>query len=730
MNKIIEEEQKYLENTEKAIESEIENLLKKEQNIKEESTKLSFEDRLRGTHFNLNSTLFVIGENIYKLEKSKESPYFGRFDYEDLESKKILPIYIGKNAISNNSSIVVYDWRSPICELYYDSEIGPVSYNSPSGIQKGNLLLKRQILIENRKLINAIDSNLVTDDELLIPYLNINANNRMKDIIASIQKEQNAIIRANNENIIVQGVAGSGKTSVALHRIAYLIYTLNDKKVSNNFLVIGPNDYFLDYVSSVLPDLETTPVEQKTLLNFMNEYMETNLVLCENILSNKKEVEEMQKRISAFKGSLEYRDLLDKCIKKYTDGNEIVKEGFKIDGKTVYSAEQIRNSLMNNFRKSNLDNVYKKYKEHFKENIDDIYDKLNEEYRNIYISMSSSNPLRKEYVEKSSDLKKLVYNQGEKLLNKYFKSFNKSCLSLYVDFIANLDTEKTSLTEKEIKLLQKESLKAIRKKQILFEDIAGLLYLSYKFADKKTNYKNIVIDEAQDYSIFTYYTLRRIFENAKFNIYGDIAQSIYPHKGIQSWDELNKNVFDNKCNLLELQNSYRTTIQVTEVANDVLNELNLNLATPTVRTGPEIEFVDNSLNKDIKIETINNWIKTGYKTIAVICKDEIEAQKVHEELTSKGIPIKYISSKDSSYTGDISILSVASSKGLEFDCVLINDASSDVYNSKGNIDMHLLYVAVTRALHEEIIIYNKEITNPLKKRISSNKVLKRKKIDK
>ena len=233
--------------------------------------------------------------------------------------------------------------------------------------------------------------------------------------------------------------------------------------------------------------------------------------------------------------------------------------------------------------------------------------------------------------------------------------------------------------------------------------------------------------KTQDYSIFTYYVLRKIFENAKFNIYGDIAQSIYSYRAIQSWDELNQCVFDNKCSLLELQNSYRTTVQITDVANDVLSEQNLKLAMPTVRTGSEIRFIDVSINKDIKEEIINNWINLGYKTIAIICKDEFEAQNVHEELTRKGIPIKYISSKDSSYTGGISTLSVASSKGLEFDCVLINDASANAYNSKSKIDMHLLYVAVTRALHEQSIIYNKEITSPFKKRIQNSKILERRK---
>lgn len=180
-----------------------------------DSTSLSFEDRLRGTHFNLNAQLLQNGERKFKLEKSKSCPYFGRIDYQD-SNKNVSSIYIGRSAVTHDNNQVVYDWRSPICSLYYDSEVGPVSYNSLSGVEKGFLLLKRQITIKDGVLINAVDTNLVSKDELLIPYLNVNADNAMKTIIASIQKEQNNIIRSRDIDLIVQGVAGSGKTSIII----------------------------------------------------------------------------------------------------------------------------------------------------------------------------------------------------------------------------------------------------------------------------------------------------------------------------------------------------------------------------------------------------------------------------------------------------------------------------------------------------------------------------------
>ena len=346
MEQILVTEKKYLDFVEKVIEEEIKKGLEKENAMKKESTSLSFEDRLRGTHFNLNSQLFNVGENIAQLERAKNSPYFGRIDYQNEFSQQPVPIYVGRTAISQGNTLVVYDWRSPICGLYYDSEIGPVSYSSPNGIQNGNLVLKRQILIKNAKLLNAVDSNLVTNDELLLPYLNVNADSRMKTIIASIQKEQNAIIRAENNNMIVQGVAGSGKTSVALHRIAYLMYNLGSSAKSNKFLVIGPNDYFLNYVSSVLPELETTPVEQKTLIELMNFYVGTDLTLEEEPVFTKRDKQELYRKISSFKGSSEYRHLLDKFIQNCLNGNGIVSDDFKIDDKVIFSREEIRRRLV------------------------------------------------------------------------------------------------------------------------------------------------------------------------------------------------------------------------------------------------------------------------------------------------------------------------------------------------------------------------------------------------
>ena len=284
---------------------------------------------------------------------------------------------------------------------------------------------------------------------------------------------------------------------------------------------------------------------------------------------------------------------------------------------------------------------------------------------------------------------------------------------------------KTSLNDKEIKMLQKDTLKSIRKKQISFEDIPSLLYLNYKLTDKVFDYRNVVIDEGQDYSMFTYYVLKKLFKNAKFNIYGDLAQSIYPYRSVKSWEEINKRIFDEKCNLLTLSKSYRTTTEITENANDVLKTLDLKSATPVIRHGADIKYFDNNNDSSIKTDKIHEWLNLGYKTIAIICKDESEAKKTQDELINMGINSKYISGKSTNYSNGVFVLSVATAKGLEFDCTIINDASSNVYDADNDVDMHLLYVASTRALHEQVIMYNNCITKPFESNINKNKVLKK-----
>ena len=568
------------------------------------------------------------------------------------------------------------------------------------------------------------DTAFGSNDELLKPYLSVNADNKMKIIIASIQKEQNDIIRKPSDmNLIVQGVAGSGKTSVALHRIAYLIYLLGNKVSSDQFLILGPNDYFLNYVSSILPDLETSPVDQKTLIDYTSDYLEEKINLKDEFEQNDiVQSIEMMKKIQAFKSSLEYRNLIGKFLNNYMN-NQLVENDFVVNGECVFKKEYVMD-ILSSFIDGvpNFNRAYLVLSTKLKDNLFEIYDSIRKKNKQIYSKLPIDSEERKKMINKSSELYNILKKDGCKLLKKYIKDINLNATKIYMKFILELGNLESTLTDKEILYLQKYSLSYLQKKKICFEDIPALLYIKYKMTKKKSDYKYIIIDEAQDYGMFHFAALKEINNYSNFAIYGDLAQSIYSYRSIDSWDDVNNLVFDKKCEILNLRKSYRTTMEITENANKILEKINLNAATPVIRHGVDVSYANEANNINYLISKINEFKLKEYKTIAIICKEENEAKKLNKILQKNGINSRYISNKDSEYSGGIFVLTSSSSKGLEFDAVIIKDASKDIYMSESDVDMHLLYVASTRALHELEILYDNDITSVYEDKIRENKV--------
>lgn len=708
---MFKEEEKYLEYTLDKIDEELKKANVELKELCKKGTTLSFEDRKRGEHFNINAMADTVGHKIGVLNRAISKPYFGRIDFSFSDNlNEVKKIYIGKTGIISNSNSVVTDWRAPISSLYYDSNIGNVEYQCPQGTIRGIMSLKRQINIKDSKLIDAVDASLVTGDELLKPYLSQNADNKMKIIISSIQKEQNKIIRKSpSTNIIVQGVAGSGKTSVALHRIAYLIYELSNKIHPEQFLVLGPNKYFLDYVSSILPDLEISPVNQETYFELVKEYIgrSCKVSLKEENIINVNDLE--YRKIQALKSSLEFKKLVDDFMSVYLEKYAVIKD-FVIDGEVVFDKEKVKSFLfMLDNKIPNYNKAYQMLSVRLKDNLNDIYNNLNRKYKEVYTKMAFDDPERKKIVAKSTALYNELKVNGKKIVKKYIKEIDNNVINIYMMFIMNLTTENTGLDEKTLLLLKKETLLDLKKKKMGFEDLPALVYINYLITKKKLDYKYIIIDEAQDYGEFHFDVLKTINPDSNFAIYGDLAQSIYSYKSVESWEKLNTNVFDGKFELLDLSKSYRTTKEITENANVILDYMGLDAAVPVIRNGNNVYYAEEADNLDYKISKIKELQERKYETIAIICKTDKEAKKLNSDLIKRGIDAKYISNKDSLYDGNILTLTSLSAKGLEFDSVIINDASEGVYSSLSDTDMHLLYVASTRALHELIILYKDNI---------------------
>jgi len=719
MSKVFEEEKQYLNYANETLIKEIEFTKKEMKEIPKRYTNV-----LQGDSFLVENLMSSQATKLKKLELAENSPYFGRIDFLSDGNNELTKVYVGKTNINDNhnNEQVVIDWRTPICSLYYDSDLGSVSYEAPCGTIEGELKLKRQIIIKDKKLIDVLDTSLVSNDELLQPYLSVNADNKMKTIVASIQKEQNQIIRRPiSDNIVVQGVAGSGKTSVALHRIAYLVYNLGEQIKSNQFLVIGPNNYFLNYISSILPELETEPVDQQTYIDLVNDALNEKLHLdnSNEMLFNEATIK--FKNIFAFKSSLEYKEILNQFMKEYLN-HGIVSNGFYIDNEELYGVETIKNILFSGVgSQPNFEGACNYFVKNFKDNIENIYTKLNEKYRKIYIDPQETDTRKEEAIRKSTELNILLKEKGIKLIRDYFKKLKLKPLDIYKLFVANINKYSTSLTEKEILELQKSTLLSLQKKKVSFEDLPALMHINYILCGKNTQYKHIVIDEAQDYGLFHFDVLKETFANSTFSIYGDLAQSIYSYRSIQNWESVVSSIFEGKCEILNLNKSYRTTIEITNNANNVLRQMDLKQAEPVIRHGEQTIFSDYSKDNDYKITKILEWLEKGYKSIAIICKTDKEAINTYKSLKNQGINITHITAKDNEYNGGVFVVTSALSKGLEFDAVMINDASSNVYFKESKTDMHLLYVACTRALHELDVLYNNELCEVFNKENNKTK---------
>lgn len=603
---------------------------------------------------------FKLENEIASLEKSKLNPYFARIDFKS-DIKYIC--YIGKKGVIDyDNNIITVDWRAPISSLYYDSNIGTAEYNSPEGLVKGELILKRQYTIEDSQLISFNDVDTVSNDELLKPYLSANADNRLKNIVSTIQNEQNKIIREKmNKNLVIQGVAGSGKTTVALHRIAYLVYNNRDIYKPSDYMVIGPNKFFVSYISSILPDLDVNGVTQNTLDELCLSYLKEDYKI---INSLDKIID--KDNYSNFRVSLKLKDIID----EYFDNLQIIpNEDLKIDNVKIIDKKIILD-IYNDMDKNMLESV--------KSKIDRCLLLLNK-----YIDVNKTQIISKLI---TAEVNQKVINEIKNNINahlkKHFTILNKKSKKIYIEILNNLNYD----------------TKRINKNIIEVEDIPAMLYIKFKLngSSEFDKYRHIVIDEAQDYGQFAFYVLKKMFKNATFSIYGDLAQSLYSYRSISNWDCLN-DIFDN-LEILKLNKSYRTTIEIMNEANKVNELLNLDKAVPVIRHGDNVEYLNKCNIMDI-IDMIEA-LKKQYNTIAIITKSSIQASNLYIALKDK-MSLNLITSDNLNYNNDVVILPSYLSKGLEFDSVILVD---NEFDKNRVMDLKLFYVAMTRALHKLSII--------------------------
>ena len=612
---------------------------------------------------------FALGESVInkhkRLTKILAIPYFGRIDFlEKKENSKVVPIYIGIHTFYDPESraTLIHDWRAPVSSMFYDHELGEAGYRSPSGEIKGVISLKRQYRIRGGKMEFMIESALTVHDDILQKELSSNADDKMKNIVATIQREQNQIIR--NEDIrtlIIQGVAGSGKTSIALHRIAYLLYTFRDSISSKDILIISPNKVFSDYISNVLPELGEETVPETSMEQILSGVLEhkykyqTYFGLVNELLE--KPSSSLIDRI-AYKASFGFISELDKFILHIEN--------------TYFKAADVKLTKYITIPAPFIEEQYLRFNRYpirrrFDAMADYMLDMLKIQYT-FTVTTTGRNLLKKE-------------------IRLMFAGNND--IQVYKDFF---------------KWTNNPGMFKMRKGHTLeYSDLAPLAYLHLALegnGNQPFRVKHLLIDEMQDYSPIQYKVIQKLFPCRK-TVLGDAGQSVNPY-GSSTAETIQKSLTASE--IMKLCKSYRSTFEITDFAQKIHPNAELE---PVARHGEKPQILQfGSAVEELSgiMGLISTYRKSGYKSLGIICKTEQQARKMADMLKSYANDISFLSSQSSAFVQGIVITSAHMAKGLEFDEVII--PQTDERNYRSEIDKSMLYVAVTRAMHRLTLTFH------------------------
>ena len=702
----------------------------------------------------------LLKKEIENYEEALREPYFGRVDFSEKFGNEE-NIYIGKKGISSSvdGEEIVVDWRAPVADLYYSGTGGEAYYRAPMGVIEGELNLKRKFLYNNNDLEKIFDEStnkIIINDaegsELVDEFLKINLEEsrgkKLKEVVATIQKEQNDIIRwPKNLPIIVQGSAGSGKTTIALHRLAYLLYRYRESMDGKDILVLAPNKLFLDYISEILPTLGSNDVKQTTF----QELVIKELKLKGKIRSKDDKLKELielednkdKKNIvnaSRVKGNLIFKTIIDRYI-TLLEGSSLEINDIEIANYILFSKREIMRLYLKDLQSYPINKRKDEIKRYLslklKEKVESLVIQIDREWdlkiKEIKKNLEDGEERRHKLIEvynERDNLKEYIRHDAKKVMNEYFKNWRGiTCNDIYMNLfkdeqvfeIATGNRIPKSLAE----YIKAEAISNNEKGIIDEDDLPVLFYIHMilEGIDEKSKYKHIVVDEAQDYSPFQIYLINKLSKGNSLTLVGDLAQGIYHYKGIRTWEDITEGVFDGKATFISFSQSYRSTVEIIDFAKGALEAQGLGLKTakPVLRHGdkPKIKKTA-SRRESIRImeEIIDKLKDQGKHSIAIITKTYAEG-KVLEREFKKHTNIEFTLIKGNEKHGpltDVIIIPSYLTKGLEFDGTIIYNPTEKNYPDN-LLNQRLLYVALTRALHNEYIVAEEELSKNIINRI-------------
>jgi len=658
---------------------------------------------------------------VTRLEKMLQSAYFGRIDFAEDGEASAEQIYIGiHNLITgNNREILVYDWRAPISGMFYDFENGTCRYDCPAGTISGQMLLKRQYKISGTNILYMFDSSLSINDEMLKEILGKSTDSRMKTIVTSIQREQNTVIRnSRSRTLIVEGPAGSGKTSIALHRAAYLLYKFRDSITADNILVFSPNHVFEDYISNVLPDLGEEEIKRSTFTDYFRKMLDSSYRVesmngqMEDILSCRA----AKTRLLGIrlKASAEFLNMLKKYVRELEGGTGLEFKSLVLNGTVIISSHEIYKLFIDDYSYF----TYSKRLEKLRQRFFYLLEKF-EEDRAMKAAGDAGQGRGQDLEAGRSRAEKKIAAEYEVLKEDIIKMTSFDIYRLYIAFLSNMSmwTAGSDLPEPEqLQAIGTYTVSRLNKGVMDYEDIAPIIYLKTALdsVSEAKAIKHVIIDEAQDYTVIHYEIFRRAFANSDMTILGDENQSVNGYMNVGSFENIYE-VFGGKAaystESIRLTKSYRSSKEIAAFCKQLLLEPDCSEQLDRHGNKPAVIRQDKAHLQERLASDIMSLKNRGHKLIAVICKTAAQCEALFTALRPL-VEISLVSNKNEEYQGGAVIIPSYLAKGLEFDAVLVSTADEEEYSRAE--DRRLLYTVCTRALHELYLYYSDELSGFIK----------------